>query len=332
MSTKIERGKELIYLSLKDVLSLGISRAEVIDVVRQAMVEHGNGRYEMPAKIGIHPYEDVFFHAMPAYLPELKAAGAKWIECYPRNPREYGLPQTTGLMVMNDVETGVPTAVMDCTWLTAMRTPAVTVLAGAALHPDLKTFGMFGCGIQGKEHVRYAAEHFDKLEQIQVFDSRGDVADALIAEVQPDVDVPIVKGDSIESVIKSCEVLSSATVILRDSLKAGRNEWVSPGQTILPCDLMTFWDQDLGHRADKFIVDSTDEHRLFEGMGYYSEGGLPDIYAETGEILAGVKPGRTSPDEIIVANNVGMAVCDVVVAQLVLARALERNVGVVLEL
>lgn len=94
----------------------------------------------------------------------------KWIECFPGNPKEFNLPQTTGLQIMNDIETGVPIAVMDCTWLTAMRTPAVTALAAAALHPDAKTFGMFGCGVQDIGHVKYVAKTLKNLERIYIYD------------------------------------------------------------------------------------------------------------------------------------------------------------------
>ena len=87
--TEIVRGRNLLYLSRADIVGLGLSRQTILDCVLQALVEHGHKRYEMPAKIGVHPYEDVFFHAMPAYLPSMKLAGMKWIECYPRNPREF---------------------------------------------------------------------------------------------------------------------------------------------------------------------------------------------------------------------------------------------------
>lgn len=324
---ELKTGSELLYLSRQDVEQLGITRDDVLELTRQALVEHGHQRYEMPAKIGVHPYDNVFYHAMPAYLPGPGIVGMKWIECYPDNPRRFGLPQTTGLLVLNDVESGVPLAVMDSAWLTAMRTPAVTVLAAAALHPGATTFGMFGCGVQGKEHVRYAARAMPGLRTVYVYDTKAAAADELIAEVQPEVDLRIVKGESAEAVTKSAEVLSSATVILREPLAVVKDEWVAAGQTILPCDLNTFWDPRTTHRADKYLVDSVEEHELFASMGYFPDG-LPKVTAETGEVLAGVKPGRENADEIIVNSNIGMAVCDVAVGHAILDRALKRGIGV----
>ncbi|MBU8829406.1 ornithine cyclodeaminase family protein [Mycolicibacterium goodii] len=329
--TEIVKGQQLLYLSKADVVGLGVSRQTILDKVLQALVEHGNKRYEMPAKIGVHPYEDVFFHAMPAYLPEMNLVGAKWIECYPRNPREFGLPQTTGLLCLNDVETGVPTCVMDSSWLTAVRTPAVTVLMAKKLHPDAKKFGMFGAGVQGREHVLFAAEYLDQLDEIVVYDRFPEVAEKMVAQIQGSVDIPIRVGNSVEEVVKECEVLSSATFIVREPQSFAKDEWVSAGQTIIPCDLNTFWAPEISHRADAYIVDSTDEHDLFVEMDYYPAGS-PTITAETGEVLAGLKPGRVGSDQLIVNSNIGMAVCDMAVASAIHDAALTRGVGVTLEL
>ncbi|MGB3484889.1 MAG: ornithine cyclodeaminase family protein [Mycobacterium sp.] len=329
--TGIVKGRDLLYLSKADVIGLNISRDTILDKVRQALVEHGNKRYEMPAKIGVHPYEDVFFHAMPAFLPEMNLVGAKWIECYPRNPREFDLPQTTGLLCINDVDTGVPVAMMDCSWLTAVRTPAVTVLMAQNLHPDATRFGMFGAGVQGREHVLFAAHQLTKLEEIVVFDKFPEVAHKLVADLQGQIDTPIRVGESVEQIVKECEVLSSATVVVREPQAVAKDEWVSQGQTIIPCDLNTFWDPAISQRADAYITDSIEEHDLFVDMGYYP-GGSPTITAETGEVLAGLKPGRTSADQLIVNSNIGMAVCDMAVASAIHEAALAAGVGVILPL
>ncbi|MDW7677521.1 MAG: ornithine cyclodeaminase family protein, partial [Bacillota bacterium] len=239
---KLDLGKELLYLTKSECQHLGITRDRILDLTQKALVAHGSKAYEMPAKIGVHPFEDVFFHAMPAYVPSQKAVGAKWIECYPQNPSKFNLPQTTGLLIMNDVLSGCPMAIMDCTWLTAMRTPAVTVLAAAALHPDAETFGMFGCGVQGIEHVRFVVKTLKKLKRIYIYDIHESAMDHLIQLVQPEIDIEIVKGKSPQKVAEKCDVMSSATIILKEPLAVVKKEWVLPGQTILPCDLNTFWD------------------------------------------------------------------------------------------
>jgi ornithine cyclodeaminase/alanine dehydrogenase-like protein (mu-crystallin family) len=331
ISESLEIGKEMLYLSQKEVINMGLTEKEILALVKEALVAHGKKEYEMPAKIGVHPYPEVFFHAMPAYVPSKQAIGCKWIECYPKNPSKFQLPQTTGLLILNDVESGCPIALMDSAYITAMRTPAVTSLAAEALHPDAETFGMFGCGIQGMEHVRYIGNTLKKLKKIYIYDVREEAMDRLIKEVQPKISVEIVKGKSPEEVTKSCEVLSSATVILKEPLAVIKDEWVSKGQTIIPCDMNTFLDPVTSRRADKYIVDSIEEHELFDQMGYFPEG-LPKIACETGEIIAGVKKGRESKDELIVCSNIGIAVCDVVVGRELFNKALANRVGAKLTL
>ncbi len=331
LKSKLDLGKEILWLTREECMEAGPDVPETLELVNQAMTAHGRKEYEMPAKIGIHPYEDVFYHAMPAYVPGNLACGCKWIECYPRNPKEYHLPQTTGLQIMNDIVTGVPVAVMDCTWLTAMRTPAVTALAAAKLHPHAKTFGMFGCGVQGIGHVRFVSRALPKLECIYIYDTYPESMDRLIETVQDEVKIPIVKAENPKEVVDHCEVLSSATVIVREPMKVVKKEWVRKGQTILPCDLNTFWDPEITLHADKYIVDSIDEHELFNGMGYFPDG-LAQVYAETGEILAGLKDGRTGEDELIVCSNIGISTNDVAMGQRILSNALKSGLGQKLKL
>ncbi|HHW04229.1 MAG TPA: ornithine cyclodeaminase family protein [Thermoanaerobacterales bacterium] len=331
ISKHIDIGKEVLYLTQSDCMNVGISIDDVISLTRDALIAHGTKNYEMPAKIGVHPLPEVFFHAMPAYVPSKNAVGAKWIECYPNNPVKFNLPQTTGLLILNDILSGCPIAVMDCVWLTAMRTPAVTALAAAALHPDAETFGMFGCGVQGIGHVRFIGHTLKNLKKIYVYDIRKEVMDKLVEELQPEVDAEIIKANGPEELAKRCEVMSSATLIIREPLSVVKKEWVSKGQTILPCDLNTFWDPEIPRMADKYIVDSIDEHKLFAEMGYFPDG-LPDIYCETGEIIAGSKKGRDDADQLIVCSNIGMAVCDVVMAREIFNRAIEQGKGLKLKL
>lgn len=330
VAKKLNLGKELLWLTQKEVMSMGLTEEDILRLTKDALIAHGKKEYEMPAKIGVHPLPEVFFHAMPAHVPAKNAVGCKWIECYPYNPQRFNLPQTTGVLVLNDIASGVPMAIMDCAWITAMRTPAVTVLAAAALHPDAETFGMFGCGVQGIEHVNFVHHTMKKLKKIYIYDIYEEKMDELIRVCQPKTAIPIVKSTP-EAMAKSCEVLSSATIILKESLSVVKDEWISKGQTILPADLNTFWDPATQRRADKYIVDSGDEHKLFAGMGYFPDG-LPKITCETGEVLAGVAKGRENKDELIVCSNIGMAVCDMVVAREIFDRALVQGVGLKLPL
>ena len=148
---------KLLYLSRADVESVDLDVSTIIDLLEKAFHEKGEGKVEMPPKPGIHTQQDAFIHAMPAYIPSLKSAGIKWVSGYPQN-QERGLPYITGLLVLNDVETGIPYAVMDCVWITAYRTGAATALAAKYLaRPESEVAGILACGVQGRTNLEALA-------------------------------------------------------------------------------------------------------------------------------------------------------------------------------
>ena len=329
-----EIGKQALYLSQAECMNSGLTVQETIDTVRKTFIAHGNKEYEMPAKIGVHPHADVFYHAMPAYVPAQMACGCKWIECFPRNPKEHNLPQTSSVLVLNEMITGFPMAIMDGAWVTAMRTPAVTAVAAEALCPDAETFGMFGCGVQGQGHVRFLPKTLKKLKKIYIYDVYEPMMDVLIEKVGAEAaadGVEIIKCKDPKEVVDNCECMCSATKITHETYDIVKKEWLRPGQTILPCDLNSFWEASIQRDADLYIVDSRSEHELFRDMGYFPEG-MPNIVCETGEVVAGIHSGRTDKDQIIVCSNIGMSVFDVTVAKLVFDKALEKGSGTILTL
>ncbi|MFR1264405.1 MAG: hypothetical protein ACLSES_02500 [Christensenellales bacterium] len=87
----VKIGSEALYLTKAECMENGPTVEDTIAAVRKTFIAHGKKEYEMPAKIGVHPHDDVFYHAMPAYVPGQMAMGCKWIECYPRNPKDWGL-------------------------------------------------------------------------------------------------------------------------------------------------------------------------------------------------------------------------------------------------
>ena len=111
----------LRYLSYADVVRCDVSMLDVREVVHQAFYEKGNSLVETPPKRGIAPDSKSTIRAMKAFMPSLGTGGCKWISAYPDNMSQ-GLPTITGLIMLNDINTGLPKAVMDCTWITAMRT------------------------------------------------------------------------------------------------------------------------------------------------------------------------------------------------------------------
>lgn len=326
-------GEELLYLSEQDCKDTGTTVQEIIDATERAMIAYSKKETEMPAKIGIHPQPDSLMHAMPAYLPTEYACGIKWGSNFPTNKERYpGITPTNCQIIYNDAETGLPLAIMDATWITEVRTPATALIGIKHLaSPGAKTFGMLGCGIQGKANVKMVEAVLPGLEAIYVHDMYESAMDTLIEQCQPAVKAKIVKCSSFEEVVTSAEVITSALPIAHKPNPPVKDAWIQGGKTLLCLDCHTVYEDAVYKRANKYYVDSIEQHKLLEGYGYYPSG-LPAITGETGAAAAGLCPLRENADELIVVNNVGMAVEDMMCARMIFDRALSKGLGIKLPL
>lgn len=322
----IARGQEILYLTRAEVESCGLTDREILALVRRALTAHGTKRCEMPAKIGLHPIANTLMHAMPAYVEPEQACGIKWAECFPEN-RRFNLLQTSGLLVLNDVQTGWPIAVMDAIWITAVRTPAVSALAVEALaRKQTEVAAVLGCGVQGSGHVSILPEVADRLQEIRVYDIHASEADKLIARFESRLPCRLKKCASIEELVCDADVIVTATAILATPEPLIHDRWIKEGALLLPIDFDSVFEWETMRRADKFLVDSLAEMRYFMSIGYLKHG-LPRLHAELGEVIAGEKPGREAETELIMDMNIGMGVEDVVVAKAILERAIELGIG-----
>ena len=171
----------LRYLTRADVEAVGLGGIEVLGILEEVFRAKRDGAVEMPAKIGVHPRDDAFIHAMPAYLESADAVGIKWVAGYPGN-QDAGLPYIHGLFVLTDAGTGAPLAVMDATWITEIRTAAASMLGIRALaERPVETLGILGCGRQGSVHLELAKEVFPGLARVTLFDRHPERAEALAA-------------------------------------------------------------------------------------------------------------------------------------------------------
>ena len=187
---------ELLYLSKNDVVATGLTMAEIITALETTFREKGAGRTEMPPKPGIHPGGgDNFIHAMPAYIPAMQSAGVKWVSGFPENFKK-GLPYITGLLIFNDATTGLPLAVMDCIWITAMRTGAATALAAKFLaRPESSVVGVLGCGVQGRTNVE-ALNVLFPLKKVMAYDLDAEAVSNYAQDIGSRFDLEVVPVDT----------------------------------------------------------------------------------------------------------------------------------------
>ena len=314
----------LLYLSKSDVQAVGITMPEIIDVLDRAFREKGEGRVEMPPKPGIHTQPDAFIHAMPAWIPSLGAAGCKWVSGYPAN-QDLGLPYINGLLILNDPETGLPLSVMDCTWITAMRTGAATAVAAKYLaRPDSQVVGILGCGVQGRSNLEALRVLFS-VQRVVAYDVRRESLKRFAAEVGARQDVEVVQAQEPMEAVAESDLVVTAGPILHTphaTIKAG---WLPKGAFASLVDYDSYWSRAALHEADKFCTDDLPQLELYRSMGYFQN--IPPIYAELGEIVAGKKPGRERPDERILACNLGIAMDDMATAIIIYQRALAAGIG-----
>ena len=314
----------LLYLSRADVELARVTMTDIIDTLEAAFREHGEGRTEMPPKPGVHSRPDAFIHAMPAYIPALHAIGMKWVSGYPENHRK-NLPYISGLLILNDDETGLPLAVMDCTWITAKRTGAATALSAKHLaRPDSKTVGILGCGVQGRTNVE-ALNALFPLARVIAYDTAADQADAFASDVRDQWGLEVVVAKEPREAVHGCDLVVTAGPIFRQphaTIKAG---WLDEGAFASLVDFDSYWDGPALHEVDKFTTDDIPQLEHYREAGYFQN--IPPIYASLGELVAGKKPGRERPEERTIACNLGLAIDDMATAPLVYARAKAAGLG-----
>jgi len=322
-------GQEFLYLSHSDVTSCGLTMPEIIAALESMFREKGEGRVEMPPKIGVHTMPDAFLHAMPAFIPSQKAAGVKWVGGYPANS-ERGLPYITGLLILNDPETGVPTSLMDCTWITAQRTGAATAVAAKYLaRPDSATVGILGCGVQGRSNLESLKTVFP-LKKAFAYDTHFDGAARYAEEMSKQLEIEVVAvADPKQAVVQS-DIVVTAGPILRKPHATIQPGWLAKGAFASLVDFDSYWHPAALHEADKFTTDDVPQLNHYRGIGYFQN--IPPIYADLGELVTARKPGRQSPEERTMACNLGLALDDIAVAPLIYARALDRQIGTWLKL
>jgi ornithine cyclodeaminase/alanine dehydrogenase-like protein (mu-crystallin family) len=314
----------VLYLSREDVEATQLPMLEIIQALEAMFKEKGNGKVEMPPKPGIHTRPDAFIHAMPAYIPSLQAAGLKWVSGYPGNQAK-GLPYITGLLILNDPDTGVPLAVMDCTWITAKRTGAATALSARYLaRPNSASIGIVACGVQGRSNLEALACLF-KVQKVKAYDLYPEVALRYAREMGEQLHLDIEPVRTVPEAVKGLDIVVTSGPILKNPKPSIEPGWLAPGSFASLVDFDSYWQGAALREVDKLATDDLDQMRYYRQEGYFRE--TPGVYADLGEIVAGKKPGRESANERTASVNLGLALDDMATAILVYQRAKARGIG-----
>jgi ornithine cyclodeaminase/alanine dehydrogenase-like protein (mu-crystallin family) len=320
---------QVLYLSRADVEKVNLPMQEIINFLEQAFMEKGNGRVEMPPKPGIHTLPDAFIHAMPAYIPSMRSAGIKWVSGYPENFKR-GLPYITGLMILNDVETGIPYAILDCTWITAMRTAAASALSAKYLaRPESATVGILACGVQGRTNLEAMACLFP-VTRAYAYDVLPEVQEKFVADMSRQFKFEIVGVKGPKPAIVESDLVVTSGPILKHPTPPIEKDWLRPGSYGSAVDFDSYWSGSALAQMDRISTDDHAQFQYYKSAGYFGQ--TPAPYADLGELVAGLKPGRRDEKERTLAINLGLAMDDMAVAPEIFRRAKESGLGMWLPL
>ncbi|MDD2614690.1 MAG: alanine dehydrogenase [Methanosarcina sp.] len=319
---------EVLWLAQEEVKSVMDMKSDM-QVVERAFRQHGLGRVQMPPKSYL--YYTAYngdLRTMPAYLEEENITGVKIVNVHPSNPAR-GLPTVMALIVLISPETGAPIAVMDGTYLTDIRTGAAGGIAAKYLaRKDSKVIGMVGAGNQAKAQLRALCEVFEP-ELVKVVSRTKESSEQFIREMVDITPCEILHEEKIEKVC-NCDILVTTTPTRKPIVKA---HWIKKGTHINAIGADAIGKEELDPELlirSKIIVDDmvqalhSGEVNVPLSKHYISEN---DIHAQLGEVITGLKPGRTSEDEITIFDSTGLAIEDVASAHLVYERAISKGLG-----
>ena len=320
---------KIMYLSRADVEATAVPMDRIIAAVEAMFREKGEGRVEMPPKPGIHPRPDSFIHAMPAYIPGLKSAGMKWVSGFPDNVKK-GLPYISGLIVLNDPETGIPLAVMDASWITAMRTGAATAVAAKHLaRADSGVAAILGCGVQGRSNLEALRVLFP-LRRVMAYDTDRNAGERFVEEITRKLDLKVIPVKTAKEAVVEADLVVTAGPLLKVPHATIQAGWLAEGAFASLVDYDSYWSRAALKEVDIFCTDDVPQLEYYKTLGYFRD--IPEIYADLGELVTGRKPGRERPEEKTMACNLGLALDDMATAPLVYRAALEKNLGTELPL
>lgn len=276
-----------------------------------------------------------YFGLMPAYIQDPPTLGAKLVTVFNRN-HERGLPSHLAAILLLDSETGALLALMDGRFITEARTAAVSAVSARHLaRPDAGVLAIIGSGVQARSHLEALAE-VRPLREVRVWSPQARSRDRFVDDMNGHVAAPVRAESSAEAAVRGADLIvlatASPTPVIHDA-------WLSPGAHVMSVGAcrpdQREMDPALVARAT-FFVDSRAAALVESGdvvMGI-GEGRFTaeHLRGELGELVLGRVEGRNNDEELTVFKSLGMAVEDVVAADLVYRRAVETGAGTELTL
>jgi alanine dehydrogenase len=324
---------ETLILTDDEVKKL-LSLSEVVEAVESAFRQKGLGRVQMPAKIYLY-YRKYGgdLRAMPSFLEDLDISAVKIVNVHPKNPANNGLPTVMAVITLIDPSTGAPLAIMGGTTITDMRTGSAGGVAAKYLaRKDSKVVGLVGAGAQARTQLMALLEVYKSLEEVRVWSRTEETKKKFVAETQQAYRnvIRVVPAASVRDAVEEADIVVTTTpsrkpLVMNDMVSAGMHVTCIGADAVGKEEL----DPAILKRA-KIVVDDWAQASHSGEINVPLSRGLiakDDVWAEIGEIVAGLKPGRQRQDEITVFTSTGLAVQDAVTAKIAYSKAVANKIG-----
>jgi len=303
----------------------------IFGIIEDSFRKNMNGEIIMPDKISqiFDEQTQNRINCMPATLIKDKICGMKWVSVFPSNAAK-GIQNVTGVMLISELATGFPVALIDGTLSTKMRTAAVGCVAAKYLAPSkVETVGIIGAGEEARMHFTLLKHMFPTIKECRVSSLSTEIEQGFIdkfKDIVPDVKFFCCNNDS-------CLCASGADIIV--TAISGQSPVLKAKDVTRGCLYIHVggWEDEYGValKADKIVCDEWEvvKHRSQTLCRMYKEGLLydSDIYANLSDLIAGTKKGRENDDEFIYFNSVGLSYIDINIANYIYQESIRRGLG-----
>ncbi len=328
-------GLWLRFLSGPDIDSLGISNAEIVAAVEDAVRAHGDGRVVVEPRVHLVPDNGGagHFNVLRGHLSVPGVSGVKVVGDFVANYAA-GLPSELGLLTLYDPATGVPLSIMDATLITACRTGAMTAVGARYLaRPDSRVLGHVGARGTAFWNVVLLDEMFD-LDEIRITSRRPESREAFAQQLASVTGTRVRVAATAEETLDGADILVEASRLTEPEplLRTGS---VKLGAFVVPYGTVSAVELDLLDVMDKVVVDDWREAQSgrFGALRRHVDTGrlsAASLHAELGQIVTGRRPGRERDDERILLWHRGLAILDIAVGLAILRQAEQQGIGTML--
>jgi ornithine cyclodeaminase len=326
----------VLVLNAADVESV-LDLDALTDAVATALAESSAGRASVPPRVAAEATGGGLLAAMPGFLPGLGALGAKLVTVFPANTDR---PTHQAVIVLFEPSTGTPTALIDGTVITAARTAAASAVATRHLaRADAEVLAILGTGVQARAHARAVPRVCGALREIRIADRDPSKSKALAIALSDELERTVIAVPTFADALAGADIVCATT---HSPDPVVRREWLRAGVHVNSIGFNTAGREvDAQTVLDALVVVESRSSALAPVPAGANEllwpirDGLMEpshVYAEVGELVAGTKPGRTSPEQLTLYKSVGVAAEDLAAATLVVTAAQAQGVGTTVDI